>query len=76
MKTVQMTLEESLLDQVDQAVERLGTSRSAFARQAFREALNLLREKDLEARHRAGYEKKPVEPGEFGNWEPEQAWGD
>jgi ABC-type polysaccharide/polyol phosphate transport system ATPase subunit len=33
-------------------------------------------EQDLERRHRAGYERHPVEPGEFDAWEDEQVWGD
>ena len=76
MKTVQMTLDESLVQEVDRAAQTLGTTRSAFTRDALREALERLRERDLERRHRAGYEKKPVQPGEFSDWEDEQVWGD
>ena len=76
MQTVQMTLDEQLLEEVDQTVEQLGTSRSAFTRDALRKALLAIREKELEAQHRAGYEKHPVEPGEFDGWEDEQAWID
>ena len=76
MKTVQMTLDEELLGQVDEAVEELGTSRSAFTRTALEEALARRKEKQLEARHREGYLRHPVEPGEFSDWEAEQAWGD
>lgn len=76
MKTVQMTLDEALVDQVDQAAETMGTTRSAFTRDALRAALSDLRRKDLERRHREGYLKKPVQPGEFGDWENEQVWPD
>jgi type III restriction enzyme len=31
---------------------------------------------ELEQRHREGYARTPVAPGEFDVWEPEQAWGD
>jgi type III restriction enzyme len=31
---------------------------------------------DLEARHRRGYLRVPVQPGEFDVWESEQSWGD
>ena len=30
--------------------------------------------KDLERKHREGYLLKPVEPGEFSDWEEEQVW--
>jgi metal-responsive CopG/Arc/MetJ family transcriptional regulator len=74
MRTVQMTLEEDLVRAVDTAARKLGTSRSAFARKALREALAREREKALEARHRAGYGRKPVRGGEFGAWESQQVW--
>lgn len=76
MKTIQMTLDEQLISQVDTVVKRLKTTRSAFTRHALRAALARLREQELEAKHRCGYEKKPVQSGEFDGWEAEQAWGD
>ena len=74
MKTVQMTLDEGLVEEVDRASEALGTTRSAFTRQALRAALDRQREHELERRHRAGYEAKPVARGEFDDWEAEQVW--
>ena len=76
MKTVQMTLDEDLVEAVDKAARRLGTSRSAFARDALRQALGRLREERLERRHRMGYERHPVRRGEFDVWESEQVWPD
>lgn len=76
MKTVQMTLDDELVDAVDSAARGLRTTRSAFTRDALRVALTDLKEKELELRHRAGYERKPVQPGEFSDWEDEQVWGD
>jgi hypothetical protein len=76
MKTVQMTLDAELVEAVDRAAKRLGTSRSAFTRDALRRALARLREERLERKHRLGYERSPVEPGEFDLWEREQVWPD
>lgn len=76
MQTVQMTLDEQLLAEVDTAVKQMGTSRSAFTREALRTALAAIKEKALEARHRAGYARNPVEPDEFDGWEHEQVWID
>ena len=74
MKTVQMTLGENLLRQVDEVVERLGTTRSAFTRDALRKALERLRTQALEEQQEKGYERHPVEPEEFDDWESEQVW--
>jgi len=37
-------------------------------------SLSDLHQQELERRHRAGYERKPVQPGEFSDWEAEQVW--
>ena len=76
MKTVQMTLDESLVKAVDNAARKLGTTRSGFTREALRSALKEVRVKELESRHREGYKRKPVKRGEFSDWEPEQVLGD
>ena len=76
MRTVQLTLDEPLVDEVDRAVKELGTSRSAFTRDALRAALTHIRTEVLEAKHRAGYERQPVVTDEVTDWEEEQAWPD
>ncbi len=76
MKTVQMTLGEDLVSEVDRVAEQIGTTRSEFTRRALQEAIARLREKEMERRQREGYRRKPVKPGEFSDWESEQAWGD
>ncbi len=74
MKTVQMTLDEKLVMEVDRAVEKLGTTRSAFTRQALRQALETIHVKILEQQHREGYTRQPAKQGEFSDWESEQVW--
>lgn len=76
MRTVQMTLEEELVNAVDRAAKRLGTTRSGFAREALRAALERVKIMELERRQREGYRRKPVNPGEFSEWESEQVWVD
>lgn len=76
MQTVQMTLDEDLVTEVDEVAARLGTSRSAFTRDALRLALAELREHELEVRHREGYRHHPVQPDEVSDWEDEQVWVD
>jgi metal-responsive CopG/Arc/MetJ family transcriptional regulator len=74
-KTIQMTIDENLLAQVDLAVQGLKTNRSAFMREALLWALRRLRLQQLEAQQERGYTQHPVQPGEFDGWESEQAWG-
>ncbi len=74
MKTVQMTLDENLIASVDKVAKRLGTTRSAFTRQALKTALREIRINELEQKHREGYKRKPVRKGEFSDWEAEQIW--
>ena len=69
-----MTLDQALVEAVDGAARRLGTTRSAFTRTALTDALERLRVEALELRHRRGYERRPVRRGEFSGWEQEQAW--
>jgi metal-responsive CopG/Arc/MetJ family transcriptional regulator len=55
LKTVQMTIEDTLLEDVDQLIEELGTTRSAFIRNALQAALKKHRKKLLERKHAEGY---------------------
>jgi metal-responsive CopG/Arc/MetJ family transcriptional regulator len=76
MKAVQMTLEEDLVAEVDRLVQKLKTTRSAFTRDALRDALARHRVKELERKHRLGYHRHPVKGGEFDVWQTQQRWGD
>lgn len=67
MKTIQVILDGALVEAVDRVARMLGTSRSAFAREALREAVDRVRARSLEKRHRAGYAHSPVRRGEFGD---------
>jgi hypothetical protein len=76
MKTVQMTLDETLVTEVDRVIRKLGTTRSAFTRDALKYALKRAKEKEMECKHFEGYKRKPVQRGEFSDWENEQVWID
>ena len=76
MTTIQMTLDEKLLKEVDGTVRRLRTTRSALIRDSIRHYLKTLHVRNLEAQDRPAYRRKPVKPGEFDVWESEQVWGE
>jgi metal-responsive CopG/Arc/MetJ family transcriptional regulator len=71
-----MTLEEELVAAVDKVAKRLKTTRSGFTRDALRAALERLKARELEKKHREGYGKYPVASAEFSVWENEQDWGE
>ena len=76
MRTIQMTLDDDLVSTVDHVVKALHTTRSAFTRDALRQAIKNMQSKKLEEKHRMGYAKNPVASGEFDLWESEHHWGD
>lgn len=76
MRTIQMTLDDELVKEVDRVSKQLKTSRSAFTRKALREALARSSLEQMEREHRRGYEQQPVAADEFSVWESEQDWGD
>lgn len=76
MRTIQMTIDDDLVREVDRVAKQLNTNRSAFTRKALREALDRHSIEQLEKQHRTGFEKRPVAENEFSEWEAEQEWGD
>lgn len=75
MKTIQMTIDDRLLKLVDKMSRARKTTRSAFIRDALEAEIRRARTREEEARHAAGYARKPVVPGEFDVWFNEQDWG-
>ena len=76
MKTIQMTIDEALLEQVDQTVQGLNTTRSAFIRFALEQALRQYQIRRLEERDEAGYTTVPANTTATEEWITEQDWGD
>jgi len=76
LKTIQITLPPDLLDRVDETVAARQTNRSAFARQAFEDALFRLRVEQMEREDAEGYARQPQDPDEIAIWESAQDWGE
>ncbi len=74
MKTIQITIDEELLRDVDKVTKNLKTSRSEFIRQAMHKLLNELNARNIEKLHCDGYRKYPVKKDEFDVWENDQNW--
>ena len=69
MKTVQIVLDEATLHAADRAAKRQKTNRSALIREALAYYLAHCAQIELEKKHRAGYERHPIEAGEFDVWD-------
>ena len=76
MKTIQMTIDEPLLAEVDQVIQGLNTTRSAFIRDALQLARWQHRIDEMERKHKEGYSRQPGSPGELDIWASEQMWGE
>jgi metal-responsive CopG/Arc/MetJ family transcriptional regulator len=72
MKAVQIVFDDDLLRQVDREARQAKSNRSALVRKALREHLQRRRIRELEARHRAGYERHPAT--EFDVWDRVSVW--
>jgi len=75
MKTIQITIDDELLQKVDHATQLQRVARSQFIRKALEDALRRLSIEELERKQSEGYQRIPVTKGEFDIWESEQAWG-
>jgi metal-responsive CopG/Arc/MetJ family transcriptional regulator len=71
MRTIQMTLDDDLVQVVDRISKHLGTTRSVFTRKALREPLSRYNFEQLEQKHRQGYARQPVAADKFSEWEDE-----
>jgi len=65
MRTIQMTLDDELVESVDKLVKSLKTNRSAFTREALKAALEQHRTSLLEEQHWRGHKLHPVSKDEF-----------
>jgi metal-responsive CopG/Arc/MetJ family transcriptional regulator len=74
MKTIQITIDERLLEEVDRATIALNTTRSTFIREALEMALRKHAIALLEQQHEKGYSLHPVDEQELNEWGAEQVW--
>ncbi len=71
MKTVQVVLDDALLQATDKALLRTKQNRSEFIRDALRDRLDQLEIVAKEAADRAAYERMPHGDEESDGWEKE-----
>jgi len=74
METIQVVLDSELLRAANEAAKRARVNRSSLIREALREHLKRLREREVEARDRQGYQKRPRDAGDVAAWERVASW--
>ncbi len=74
MTTIQLSIDEPLLREIDLVTQSLAITRADFIREALETALRKTNIKILEQRDREGYERLPQEPDEFEILESDQVW--
>jgi Arc/MetJ family transcription regulator len=74
MEIIQLTLDESLMAQVQQATNALQMSHSDFLKLAVERALGQQKIIELEIRDAKAYAEKPQQVEEIAEWESEQHW--
>lgn len=76
MQTIQVVLDEPLLQAADHAARQAKVNRSALVRKALRSYLRLLEIRDKERQDRKGYERQPDAADGLDLWEQAAAWPD
>ena len=76
LRTMQVTISDTLLQQIEQRAKLLGIPPSELIQSALRRVLSEWTSNELERLEVEAYKRQPVQPGEFDVWETEQAWGE
>jgi metal-responsive CopG/Arc/MetJ family transcriptional regulator len=76
MKTIEMSIDERLLKEVDQTVYKLQMTRAEFIHKALIQTLRQYQLPKLEEQDAVGYARRPAQAVEVEEWAAEQVWGD
>lgn len=76
METIQLTIDESLLAEMNRATDALQMTPSDFMRVALERALQQREIIAKERQHAQGYMAHPQQPEEIAEWQDEQEWGE
>jgi len=74
MMTIQFSIDEFLLAEIDRVTQSLAMTRDEFLGKALEMALRRSQIRILEQRDKEGYARHPVAPGEFDEWESVRVW--
>jgi hypothetical protein len=76
MATIQVVIDDPLLERLDRRLQGKGKQRSAFVRAAIEAALTRAEIEQDEEEWLESYRRQPVDRKELADWESIQDWGD
>lgn len=76
MATIQIVLDDALLELTDELAERRDVNRSALIREALRSYLKKIRFQELERQEGLAYAQQPDDLAELHRWERVADWPD
>jgi metal-responsive CopG/Arc/MetJ family transcriptional regulator len=76
MATIQVVLDDALLELADELAEKRSVNRSALIREALRSYLKRARFEELEQREHLAYRQKPDDVDDARRWERVADWPD
>lgn len=76
METIELSIDESLLAEMQRATSALQMTPSDFMRVALERALQQREIIAKERQHAQAYMAHPQQPEEIGEWQDEQEWGE
>ena len=76
VRTIQVVIDDRLLEAVDQAAEQESVNRSDFIRSSLKERLRRREGERLERLDREAYERIPDDPAEHKFWLEQAVWPD
>ena len=76
METIQVVIDEKLLEAADRVARQTKVNRSELVRRALREHLDRVKTLELEERDRRGYQQAPeqTQVDESATWESQAVW--
>jgi metal-responsive CopG/Arc/MetJ family transcriptional regulator len=74
MQTIEITLDEAIIAQIDRVTHERALTRAAFIQQSLEAALREQEMLEQERRHAEGYAKYPATPDDFSGWEKIRVW--
>jgi metal-responsive CopG/Arc/MetJ family transcriptional regulator len=74
MATIQMVIDDELLQAADECVRKQDTNRSAFLREAVRAYISGIQAREREELDRLGYERVPDLDSDLQGWEEVAPW--